>query len=204
MNWKYNHQLPNDTATIYVIMSQSDAVRVCKIFYSMPNNISKATCLNPELTVWHFLTRQIIHTLYMTWHQPEDFSLLRYIAVQSVENQQMFRSNTSPPTFLWNNKPSKESSMKQVACIALLLTCFMPESFLAYSSTLKMEGKFSSETSVVVHQPTRRYIPEDTTVHNHRCVHIISDTNVYCNTSSTKLIFDFVYRPSCNNVKIWN
>jgi hypothetical protein len=32
---------------------------------------------------------------------------------------------------------------------------------------LKMEAKCSSETSVVLQQATRRYIPEDSTLHNH-------------------------------------
>jgi hypothetical protein len=40
---------------------------------------------------------------------------------------------------------------------------------LAYSSTLKMEATCSSETSVDFQRTTRRYIPEDKTLHNHRC-----------------------------------
>jgi hypothetical protein len=36
-------------------------------------------------------------------------------------------------------------------------------------STLKMEAIFSSETSVDFQRTTRRYIPEDGTLHNHRC-----------------------------------
>jgi hypothetical protein len=38
-------------------------------------------------------------------------------------------------------------------------------SCLAYSSTLKMEAKCSSETSVEFQRTTRRYIPEDNTLH---------------------------------------
>jgi hypothetical protein len=38
----------------------------------------------------------------------------------------------------------------------------------AYSSTLKMETTCSSETSVDFKQTIRRYIPEDSTLHNHR------------------------------------
>jgi hypothetical protein len=39
----------------------------------------------------------------------------------------------------------------------------------AYSSTLKMEAICSFKTSVGFQRTTRRYIPEDGTVHNHRC-----------------------------------
>jgi hypothetical protein len=45
--------------------------------------------------------------------------------------------------------------MKQLA------TCFMLVSYLAYSSTLKMEATCSSETSVDFQRITRRYIPEE-------------------------------------------
>jgi hypothetical protein len=38
---------------------------------------------------------------------------------------------------------------------------------LAYSSTLKMEAKCSSETSVVFQRTIRRYIHENRTLHNH-------------------------------------
>jgi hypothetical protein len=51
----------------------------------------------------------------------------------------------------------------------LLATCFMLVSCLAYSSTLKMEARCFSETSVDFQRTTRRYIPEDRTLHNHRC-----------------------------------
>jgi hypothetical protein len=46
----------------------------------------------------------------------------------------------------------------------------------AYSSTLKMEEKCSSETSVDTQRTTRRYIPEDDTLHNHRCENLESYT----------------------------
>jgi hypothetical protein len=44
----------------------------------------------------------------------------------------------------------------------------------AYSSTLKMEAICSSEISVVIQRITRRYIPEDDTLHNHRCENLKS------------------------------
>jgi hypothetical protein len=40
---------------------------------------------------------------------------------------------------------------------------------IATCSILKMEVTFSSETSVDFQWTTRRYIPEDRSVHNHRC-----------------------------------
>jgi hypothetical protein len=36
-----------------------------------------------------------------------------------------------------------------------------------------MEAIYSSETSVDTHRTTRRYIPEDGTLHNHRCENLI-------------------------------
>jgi hypothetical protein len=38
----------------------------------------------------------------------------------------------------------------------------------AYSSALKMDEIYSSETSIDFQRITRRYIPEDSTVHNYR------------------------------------
>jgi hypothetical protein len=39
-------------------------------------------------------------------------------------------------------------------------------SCLAYSSTMKMEATYSSETSVDFQRTKRRYIPEDKTIQN--------------------------------------
>jgi hypothetical protein len=41
-------------------------------------------------------------------------------------------------------------------------------------STLKMEAICSSETSVDTQRTTQRYIPEEGTLHNHRCENLIS------------------------------
>jgi hypothetical protein len=53
------------------------------------------------------------------------------------------------------------------------LLCLPPAftlvSCLAYPSNLKMEATCSSQTSVDFQRTTRRYIPEDRTLHNHRC-----------------------------------
>jgi hypothetical protein len=40
------------------------------------------------------------------------------------------------------------------------------------SSTLKMEAISSSETSGTTQRTTRRHIPEDDTLYNHRCVNL--------------------------------
>jgi hypothetical protein len=53
--------------------------------------------------------------------------------------------------------------------IACLPPFFTPVSCSSYSSTLKMEGTCSPETSVDFQWSTRRYIPEDNALHNHRC-----------------------------------
>jgi hypothetical protein len=57
---------------------------------------------------------------------------------------------------------------------SMLLSCS------AYSSTLKMEAICSSETSVHFQQTTRRYIPEDSTLHNHCCENLKSYKWDFC------------------------
>jgi hypothetical protein len=52
--------------------------------------------------------------------------------------------------------------------LTLLLFLLSP-SYLVYSSTLKTEATCPSETSDDFHRITRRYIPENRTLHNHRC-----------------------------------
>jgi hypothetical protein len=52
----------------------------------------------------------------------------------------------------------------------------MLDSCLAYSSALKMVTG-SSGTSANAHGTTRRHIPEDTILHNHRCENLKSDLN---------------------------
>jgi hypothetical protein len=63
-----------------------------------------------------------------------------------------------------------EGRRNNIACH--LLACW----FLAepISSTLKMESIFSSEPSVDTQRTTRRHIPEDDTLHNHRCENLKS------------------------------
>jgi hypothetical protein len=55
--------------------------------------------------------------------------------------------------------------MKQAASRALLPAIhFLLVPFLAYSSTLKMKGVYSSEKLADFHQAIRHYIPEDRTL----------------------------------------
>jgi hypothetical protein len=63
-------------------------------------------------------------------------------------------------------QPTFERNISQ----AELATCFKLVSFLAYSSTLKMEAKGSSEMSVDFQRTTRRYTPEDRTLHEEHIV----------------------------------
>jgi hypothetical protein len=65
----------------------------------------------------------------------EKFHILGYNALYSVESQPKFRRNMSPPSSGLNYKPSKKPARKQVASSA-------------YSSTMKMEATYPSETSV--------------------------------------------------------
>jgi hypothetical protein len=54
----------------------------------------------------------------------------------------------------------------------------------AYSSTLKMEAICYSEMSVDFQRTTRRYIPEDRTIYNHRCENLKSCICFSCLYSS--------------------
>jgi hypothetical protein len=59
-----------------------------------------------------------------------------------------------------------------------LATCLLAGFSEPISLTLKMEAICSSETSVVTQRTTRRHIPEDDTLYNHRCENIKSYTVV--------------------------
>jgi hypothetical protein len=63
---------------------------------------------------------------------------------------------------------------------------FLPPTFTlascsAHSSTLKMEAICSSETSGNFQRATRCYIPEERTLHNHRCENLKSLTTSFIN-----------------------
>jgi hypothetical protein len=62
----------------------------------------------------------------------------------------------------------EQSSNLPVDQPILLATCSKPGSCLAYSSTLKMEATYSSETSFDFERTIRRYIPGERILYNHR------------------------------------
>jgi hypothetical protein len=58
--------------------------------------------------------------------------------------------------------------------VSILLATSVLDGLLNYSSTLKMEAIRSSETSGATQRTTRRHIPEDDTLQNHRCENLKS------------------------------
>jgi hypothetical protein len=60
-----------------------------------------------------------------------------------------------------------------------------------YPPTLKMEAICSSETSVDFQRITRRYIPEDSTFHNHRCENLKSYISFYLTTCRSTPLYEF-------------
>jgi hypothetical protein len=117
----------------------------------------------------------------------EEYHLLGYNAVQSVESQPTFRRNILPP---FSGSKNKQAEL----CLPPAYTLV---SCSAYFSTMKMEAICSSETSVDFQRTTRRHTPEDSTLHYHRCenlksyklyIHVFMghryDYNVYCTRRS--------------------
>jgi hypothetical protein len=80
--------------------------------------------------------------------------------------QPRFRWKKWPPCsgskYKWRKKPAWNRWQ-----VSLLADWFTLISCLPYSSTLKIEAKCSSETSVDFKQATQPYIPEHRTPHNH-------------------------------------
>jgi hypothetical protein len=56
----------------------------------------------------------------------------------------------------------------------MLATCFLLVYCLVYSSTLNMQATYSFEISVHFQWKSRHYIPQDRTLHNHRCENLHS------------------------------
>jgi hypothetical protein len=77
----------------------------------------------------------------------------------------------------------------------LLATWFTVVSFLTYSSTLKMEATCSFEMPVDFQRTTRRYIPEDITLHNHRCKNLTS----YMLLHIKQKLYIYIYSYMCVN-----
>jgi hypothetical protein len=87
----------------------------------------------------------------------EEYRLLGYNAMWFVESQPTFRRSMLLPSSGSKNKPSKKP---------VFASHFMLVSCLVYFSTLKMEATCFSGKSVHFQWTTRRYIPEDKTLHN--------------------------------------
>jgi hypothetical protein len=99
----------------------------------------------------------------------EEFYLLGYNAVTPCETQPTFWRVTCrlhlQSRSISQARNQRESRWQAELC---LISC------LAYASNLKIEATCSSETSVDFERTTRRYIPEDKTLHNHRCENLVS------------------------------
>jgi hypothetical protein len=83
----------------------------------------------------------------------------------------------------------------------LISTCFTLIYCLAYNLTLKMNAKYSSEMSVEFQQTTWRYIPEDRTLHNHRCENLKSYIiRFYCQQTVQTKIWSNIQ--GCSSVRL--
>jgi hypothetical protein len=87
----------------------------------------------------------------------EQFYLLGYNALQSVEGQPLFRCSISPPS------SNQRISQAKKRCLLCLPLAFTSVSCLSYSSIMKMEATCSSETPVDFQSNTRQHVPEDRT-----------------------------------------
>lgn len=76
---------------------------------------------------------------------------------------------------------------------------FLMDSFPAFSSTPNMEVICSSETSACFRRTTRRNIPQERTLHNHRCgnlkfydLHILSVGGAWNNSVPVRVFWDSI------------
>jgi hypothetical protein len=84
----------------------------------------------------------------------EEYCLLEYNAVKSVESQPTYRFHL--PGLRISRARSKHKNTRLLSAFTLIYCS-------AYSSTLKMEAVCSSETSIDFQRTTRRYIPDNST-----------------------------------------
>jgi hypothetical protein len=130
-------------------------------------NVCKHLPSHRALRLFIAIAIRRLRQLRRVCQQSPIWRLLGYSIAKSVEGQPTFRMNMSPPL-----EGRRISQARQ---------CFLLVSCLAYSSTLNMRATCSSETSVDLQRTARRYILEDTTLHNHRCEKLKSSNQVYGN-----------------------
>jgi hypothetical protein len=100
-------------------------------------------------------------------------ALSRHFLAETEENQENSQASQCPGRYT-------------IKCTRR--TCLPPACLLVFaeliSSTLKMWAICSSETSVESRRTTRRHIPEDDTLHNHRCENLKSYIVIsYCKSN---------------------
>jgi hypothetical protein len=115
--------------------------------------------------------------VYCTW-QAWEFILcalkvicngtLRTLDQWKLYIQIVLSSGIQRPVVRWKSADVLKEHVASIF-VALLANCFVMVSFLAYTSTLRMEATYSSETLVGFQQTTWRYIPQYRTLHDHCC-----------------------------------
>jgi hypothetical protein len=88
--------------------------------------------------------------------------------------------NTSKCCICEQYLASLNSIHEEISVRALLATSFHVGFLLGIFLHLKMEAICSSKTSVGFQRPTWRYVPEDSTLHNHRCKNLKSYISLVC------------------------
>jgi hypothetical protein len=99
--------------------------------------------------------------------------LLWYTTKKSVENQPMVRRNMSPPSSRSKNKPSKKPAWIKSTIFWDITPCSPLSVNRRFGGTYRfhLQGRKNKLTKK---RTTRRYIPENGTLHNHPCENLKS------------------------------